>query len=80
MTELRESGQEFHDWTLALSQSHWAGLRAKGLPADVLKRFENEAAESIRRQTELEADDGESFEEYVARFHAALEVPDNEEP
>jgi glutamate--cysteine ligase len=72
LAALRDSGQEFHDWTLAQSQAHWAVLQARGLPADTLAAYDQAARDSLAEQAALEAADTESFEDYVARFHAAL--------
>jgi len=72
LAALRDSGQEFHDWTLAQSQAHWCALRARGLPADTAARYEQAARDSITEQAAIEASDHESFEDYVARFHSAL--------
>ena len=72
LAQLRDSGAEFHDWTLRQSQAHWAALRARGLPPQTLAAYDEAARRSIDEQAALEAGDTETFEEYVARFHAAL--------
>ncbi|MGB6006534.1 MAG: glutamate--cysteine ligase [Castellaniella sp.] len=72
LAALRDSGQEFHDWTLAQSQAHWAALQARGLQADTLAAYDQAAQDSLAEQAALEASDTEGFEDYVARFHAAL--------
>lgn len=72
LAELRASGQEFHDYTLAHSRTHWETLQRRSIAPDVLAAFERAAADSIADQTALEASDTESFEEYVAHFQAAL--------
>ncbi|MBV2180745.1 MAG: glutamate--cysteine ligase [Castellaniella sp.] len=72
LAELRDSGQEFHDWALAQSQAHWKALRERGLPAGTLAAYDQAARDSIAEQAALEASDKESFEDYVTRFHAAL--------
>ncbi|MFT0533173.1 glutamate--cysteine ligase [Castellaniella hirudinis] len=72
LAALRDSGQEFHDWTLAQSQAHWAALQAQRLPPDTLAAYDQAARDSLAEQAALEAGDTESFEDYVARFHAAL--------
>jgi len=72
LAALRDEGREFHDWTLAQSQTHWDALRARGLPAGVLADYDAAARESIAGQAAIEAADTISFEDYVARFHAAL--------
>src|SRR5690606_18165950 len=72
LAALRNDGLEFHDWTLAQSQRHWAALRARGLPADTLAAYDAAARDSHAEQAALEAADTVSFETYVAQFHAAL--------
>ncbi|WP_322995667.1 glutamate--cysteine ligase [Castellaniella sp.] len=72
LAALQDSGQEFHDWTLAQSQAHWAALQARGLPASTLAAYDRTAQASLAEQATLEAENTESFENYVARFHAAL--------
>ncbi len=72
LAALREDGREFHDWTLAQSQTHWEFLRARGLPDDTLAAYDAAARKSIADQAAIEAADTIPFEDYVARFHAAL--------
>ena len=72
LAALRDEGLEFHDWTLAQSRGHWDFLRARGLPPDTLAAYDAQARESIGEQAAIEAADTISFEDYVARFHAAL--------
>ncbi|CAM5182698.1 Glutamate--cysteine ligase OS=Castellaniella defragrans OX=75697 GN=gshA PE=3 SV=1 [Castellaniella defragrans] len=72
LSALRTEKREFHEWTLAQSQAHWAALRARPLPADTQAAFDRAVQESIAEQTRLEASDTEDFEAYVARFEAAL--------
>lgn len=72
LTALRDSGQEFHDWTLAQSKAHWAMLQDRQMPAETLAAYDQAARDSLAEQVTLEASDSESFEDYVARFHAAL--------
>uniref|UniRef100_UPI003F65DA25 glutamate--cysteine ligase n=1 Tax=Castellaniella ginsengisoli TaxID=546114 RepID=UPI003F65DA25 len=72
LAALRDDGREFHDWTLAQSQAHWAALRQRGLPADTLAAYDAAAQASLAEQAAIEAADTISFEDYVARFHAAL--------
>ena len=75
LAALRETGQNLHDFTLAQSREHHQTLLSRPLPADVQTRFERVAAESLAAQTELEHNDAESFDEYVARYHKALHPP-----
>src|SRR5690606_37885922 len=64
LAQLRDSGAEFHDWTLRQSQAHWAALRARGLPPQTLAAYDEAARRSIDEQAALEASDTETFEEY----------------
>ncbi|MDN5843040.1 MAG: glutamate--cysteine ligase [Alcaligenaceae bacterium] len=72
ITQLRDSGQSFHDWTLRQSSKHWETLRARTIPAQRLTTLDQAVGQSIQAQHDLEAGDHETFAEYVARFHAAL--------
>src|SRR5690606_22339663 len=75
LAQLRDSRIEFHDWTLRQSQAHWAVLQAHRLAPEKLAAYDEAARRSLVEQAALEAGDTESFEQYVARFHAALDVP-----
>jgi glutamate--cysteine ligase len=72
LAALRTEKQEFHGWTLAQSQAHWAALSARELPAAALESFDRAARDSIAEQARLEASDTVTFEQYVAQFNAAL--------
>ncbi|HEX7385948.1 MAG TPA: glutamate--cysteine ligase [Castellaniella sp.] len=72
LAALREEKQEFHDWTLKQSQAHWTALQARELSVQAEAAFDQAVRDSIAEQTQLEASDTISFEDYVARFHAAL--------
>ncbi len=75
LAQLRDNRIEFHDWTLRQSQAHWAALQARRLAPEKLAAYDEAARRSLVEQAALEAGDTESFEQYVARFHAALDVP-----
>ncbi|MER1968679.1 glutamate--cysteine ligase [Castellaniella sp. GW247-6E4] len=72
LAQLRDNGAEFHDWTLRQSQAHWAALKARALAPASVADYDEAARRSIDEQAALEASDTETFEQYVARFHAAL--------
>lgn len=74
LTQLRDNHAEFHDWTLRQSQAHWATLQARRLAPQTLAAYDDAARRSLEAQRALEASDTETFEQYVARFHAALDV------
>ncbi len=71
---LRASGKEFLDYTLAQSISHWTWLQEQPLEIVTLERYDRLARESVAQQAQLEAADDVDFEEYVAKFHAALKA------
>src|SRR5690606_21730170 len=71
LTQLRDNHAEFHDWTLRQSQAHWATLQARRLAPQTLAAYDDAARRSLEAQRALEASDTETFEQYVARFHAA---------
>ncbi|HUH41440.1 MAG TPA: glutamate--cysteine ligase [Castellaniella sp.] len=75
IAQLREHQVEFHDWTLHQSQAHWDALRQRELSEQTRLSYHNAVLESISAQAALEAGDQESFDDYVARFHAALNAP-----
>lgn len=72
---LREEGLSFHDFTLRQSRAHRDTLLATPLDPSVEQALEKAAIESLQAQTELEQTDVESFDDYVARYHAGLFRP-----
>lgn len=75
ITQLRDSGLSFHEWSLRQSQAHWEALRARPMSQEKLDAFDEAARQSLADQKQLEADDHESFDDYVARFHEGLTRP-----
>jgi len=75
LTELKDSGLSFHDYSLALSRKHADALRAQPLPADVATAYQQAAEASAAEQLRLEQSDTEDFDTYVSRYHAALKAP-----
>lgn len=76
LQELISQKISFHDYALQLSAKHADTLRQKGLTTKESETASTQAKESILEQQRLESSDKESFEAYVARFHAALKVPE----
>ncbi len=72
MQALRDSGQTFHDFTLANSRTHAQTLLQQPLPAELAARFRAASAESLEAQRQLESDTRTSFEDYVDAYHASL--------
>jgi glutamate--cysteine ligase len=68
LAEMRTQGQGFFDYTHAVSERHkhyYAGLPEQ---ADKTAMFRNMAAESFRRQREIEAADKVSFDQFLADY------------
>ena len=72
---LKESGQSLQAFTLAQSKRHHETLAREPLPPATLSEFERLTAQSLIDQINIEKSDSESFEDYVARYHAALKPP-----
>lgn len=72
---MREGNTDFHHCMLQVSRNHHETLVNGPMEAEVLQRYIDAAKQSIEEQREMEASDTESFDEYVARFHAALRAP-----
>lgn len=75
LAELRAGGRTFHDYTLAQSLAHHQTLTAAPLPPETVARLERTATESLAEQVVIENSDTESFDTYVAKYHAALHAP-----
>ncbi|MCB5363712.1 glutamate--cysteine ligase [Pusillimonas sp. CC-YST705] len=75
LRDLRESGLSLHDFTLAKSQAHHQHWLNQALPPSLERQMDEAAKHSLTEQQRLEASDAESFDEYVAQFHAALALP-----
>lgn len=65
----------FHDYMLQQSTAHANALREQGLSTEESAQALQQAEQSLVAQRVTEAGDTESFDEYVARFHAALKAP-----
>ncbi|HLU19841.1 MAG TPA: glutamate--cysteine ligase [Pusillimonas sp.] len=75
LRDLREQGLSLHEFTLRQSRDHRDTLLGTPLDPDVEQALSRAAAESLIAQAELENNDTESFDEYVARYHAGLLRP-----
>jgi len=72
---MRESNADLTSLMLQVSRNHHEILCTGPMEPELLQRYIDEANASIAEQKALEASDRESFDEYVARFHAALIEP-----
>jgi glutamate--cysteine ligase len=71
LQELRDSKSSFFEFALDLARRHrqyFASLAP--MPPERARQLQTEAAESLRRQRDIEAADDLSFEEYLARYFA----------
>ena len=66
---VREHGG-FLNYTLQLSQEHQRQLLAQGLDAQSNEKFLASVQSSWQAQSQLEAQDQDSFEDYVAQYYA----------
>lgn len=75
LAQLRQDHQSFHEFALQRSLAHTQSLREQVLPDDTRAAYDAMTRDSVAEQAALEAADTETFEEYVARYHAALKPP-----
>ena len=72
---MRDTQASFFEYGLSTSRAHADALRSQALDAATQARYQELAARSLAEQHALEADRKESFDEYVARYHANLQRP-----
>jgi glutamate--cysteine ligase len=65
LSELKESGLSFTQWSLNISQKHRDDLLSKTLPREVEQKLDLTVNQSIKQQQEMEANDTLSFDEFL---------------
>ena len=70
ISEMRESGMGFHEFTMSLAQQHQQHFVDTPLAPEKLAKFEQQSAQSFVDQTAIEAEQTGSFEQYLADFYA----------
>jgi len=75
LQELRDEHISFHDYTLRQSLAHHQALRSEPLEPEAETRLKAQADWSLNEQQRIEQSDTESFDDYVARYHAGLKNP-----
>jgi glutamate--cysteine ligase len=71
LAEMQTTGESFFDLALRMSATHKSYFLDLYTPNPArLSELALEAEESLRRQREIEAADGEPFEAYLARYFA----------
>ena len=75
LEQLLANKLSFHDFTLEQSLAHARSLKNAGLSPTEFASSQAQATQSLMEQQALEANNQESFDAYVARFHQALKKP-----
>ena len=72
LDELQNSGSSFFEYAISMARGYSDYFAAiTPMSAQRHEEFIQEAADSVRRQHEIEASDSISFEEYLANYYAA---------
>jgi glutamate--cysteine ligase len=75
LVEMRQEGESFFQFARRMSQQHREYFTAlPPMSPARLAQFETEAERSLQAQQQLEADDAEPFEDYLARYFAGQDV------
>ena len=72
LAEMRASGENFFRCARRLSEQHRRHFEARPLTEERTRFFAAAAEESLRVQRDIEARDGESFEEFLRRYFAQI--------
>ena len=75
LATLRNRGISFQDYMLELSSQHADALKAQPLSEADQTAYADMAQQSVTEQADIESSDSIDFDEYVARYHAALHRP-----
>jgi glutamate--cysteine ligase len=68
LAEMRTNGESFHAFAWRLSRQHQRYFLSRGLDEAVVRRLEEQAAQSHARQAEIEAEAGMPFGEFLQRY------------
>ena len=72
LNELQDSGSSFFEYAISMARGYSDYFAAiTPMSGGRHDEFTQEAADSVRRQHEIEASDAISFEEYLANYYAA---------
>lgn len=69
LADMRAQKLSYVQFEDKLSQQHRDDFLARPLPAQILAQMQEEAAQSLRDQAEVEAADTLTFEQYLARYY-----------
>ena len=69
LKEMRDNGESFYQFAMRMSETHKSYfLELDCTASDGYKRLGQEAAASLERQEEIEAQDSTSFDDYLSRY------------
>ena len=68
LSEMRQSGETFFHFAKRKSQDYLEYFKQQPLSAERLQLLSEEAEQSLQRQTEIEASDTQSFDDYLQRY------------
>ena len=66
---IKQRGDGYFSCALDLSKQHKDSLLKKEMAEDILMKYQQEAADSLKSSEEIEQNDDVSFEEYLARYY-----------
>lgn len=67
-----QAGERFRDFALRQSQAHADYFRSQPLPAEQQAAFEAAAAQSLRDQADIEAEEHGDFDSFAAAYQASI--------
>jgi len=70
LAEMRNNGESFYPFTMRYSQSHSRHFENISLTAELRSFFKDHAKLSLQKQTDIEANDKESFDRFLENYFA----------
>jgi len=70
LNEMRDNGESFFPFTMRYSESHSRYFQNIALSDKRRKFFEDQAKSSIQKQSDIEASNGESFDDFLENYFA----------
>jgi glutamate--cysteine ligase len=72
LADMRSQGEGFYAFARRLSQAHQQAFAGRRLEAARQAELEGEVEDSLARQVQIEADDDQDFDSFLARYFAGL--------
>ena len=70
LNEMRNNGESFFPFTMRYSKSHSRHFQNISLSDELRRFFKDHATTSIQKQANIEASNGESFDEFLQNYFA----------